>query len=74
MNKKKENKKFQTLTRCIGSTTYQLKVHFSENAKETVAIACGKKKAAAIAAALRTGAVDTLITDERTAEQILACC
>lgn len=36
MNKKKENKKFQTLTRCIASTTYQLKVHFSENAKETV--------------------------------------
>ena len=45
-----------------------------KNAKETVAIACGKEKAAAIAAALRTGAVDTLITDERTARQILACC
>lgn len=42
-----------------------------KNAKETVAIACGKEKAAAIAGALRTGVIDTLITDEHTARRIL---
>ena len=42
-----------------------------KNAKETIAIACGKEKAEAIAAALRTSAIDTLITDECTARQIL---
>lgn len=40
-------------------------------AKQTVAIACGKDKAAAIAGALRTGLVNTLITDEYTAKEIL---
>ena len=42
-----------------------------KHAKETVAIACGKEKAQAIAAALRTGVIDTLITDEQTARYIL---
>lgn len=45
-----------------------------KNAKETIAIACGKEKAEAIAAALRTNAIDTLITDEYTARQILEYC
>ena len=42
-----------------------------KNARESIAIACGKEKAQAIAAALRTGIVDTLITDEHTARQVL---
>ena len=41
-------------------------------AKETVAVASGKDKIAAIAGALRTGLIDTLITDEYTARGILA--
>lgn len=41
------------------------------NAKESIAIACGKDKAEAIAGALRTKMIDTLITDEYTARQIL---
>lgn len=41
------------------------------NAKQTVAIACGNEKTEAIAGALRTGAVDTLITDEYTAANII---
>lgn len=40
-------------------------------AKQTIAIACGKDKAAAISGALRTGLVNTLITDEYTAKEIL---
>lgn len=42
------------------------------NAKETIAIACGGDKKEAIVGALRTGTVDTLITDEYTAAKILA--
>lgn len=41
------------------------------NAKESVAIACGNDKVYAIAGALRTGMIDTLITDERTARRLL---
>lgn len=41
------------------------------SAGQTVAIACGKEKAQAIAGALRTKMVKTLITDEYTAKQIL---
>lgn len=37
----------------------------------TVAVACGDRKAEAIAGALRTGLVNTLITDEHTARAIL---
>lgn len=44
-----------------------------KNAKESIAIACGKDKAEAIAGALRTKMIDTLITDEHTARQILEC-
>lgn len=40
-------------------------------AKQTVAIACGNHKVTAIAGALRTNLIDTLITDEYTAKQIL---
>ena len=43
------------------------------NAKESIAIACGKDKAEAIAGSLRTKMIDTLITDEYTARQILEC-
>ncbi|MBQ3135354.1 MAG: helix-turn-helix domain-containing protein [Oscillospiraceae bacterium] len=41
-------------------------------AKQTVAVACGEDKAQAIIGALRTGLVDTLITDEYTARAVLA--
>ena len=41
------------------------------NARESVAIACGEAKAEAIAGALRTGLIDTLVTDEHTARQVL---
>ena len=43
-----------------------------KNAKETVAIACGKDKAEAILGAIKTQLVDTLITDEYTAKFILS--
>lgn len=43
-----------------------------KNAGETVAVACGTDKVKAISAALRTGTVDTLITDEYTAAKIIA--
>ena len=39
---------------------------------ETVAVACGNKKAQAIACAMRTQLLNTLITDEHTAKAILA--
>lgn len=42
-----------------------------KNAKQTIAIAWGDDKARAIAGALRTGLLDTLITDEYTARKIL---
>ena len=42
-----------------------------KNMGESIAIACGNKKAKAIACAMRTGLVDTLITDEYTAKAIL---
>ena len=45
-----------------------------KNAKESVAIACGKEKAEAIAGALRTKMIDTLITDEYTARRVLEHC
>ena len=45
-----------------------------KNAKESIAIACGKEKAEAIAGALRTKMIDTLITDEYTAREILKYC
>ena len=41
------------------------------NAKKTIAVACGSKKADAIKGALQTGLIHTLITDEHTARQIL---
>ena len=41
------------------------------NARHTIAIAYGNDKAKAIAGALRTGLIDTLITDEYTARKIL---
>lgn len=41
------------------------------NAKESVAIACGKDKVEAISGALRTNMIDTLITDEYTAKEVL---
>jgi len=43
-----------------------------KNAKQTIAVACGKDKTEAIIGALRTGLVDTLVTDEYTARNILA--
>lgn len=42
------------------------------SAKKTVAVAYGKRKCAAIKAAMKTGAVNVLITDEYTAAEILA--
>ncbi|MBE6934709.1 MAG: sugar-binding transcriptional regulator, partial [Ruminococcaceae bacterium] len=37
-------------------------------------IACGKEKAEAIAGALQTKMIDTLITDEYTARRVLEYC
>ena len=45
-----------------------------KKARRTVAIACGDHKASAIAGALRTGLIGTLITDEYTARSILEYC
>ena len=42
-----------------------------KNAKKTIAVACGDYKVNAIIGALKTGLIDTLITDEHTARQIL---
>ena len=53
------------------SNTLCASVDNIRNAKESVAIACGKDKAEAIAGALRTKMIDTLITDEYTARKIL---
>ena len=53
------------------SNTLCASVDNIKNAKESVAIACGKEKAEAIAGALRTNMIDTLITDEHTARSIL---
>ncbi len=62
-----KNGKFVNLYR----STLCASVDNIKNAKESVAIACGKEKAEAIAAALRTKMIDTLITDEYTARQVL---
>ncbi len=43
-----------------------------KNAKQTIAVACGDNKAEAISVGLRTQVIDTLITDEYTAEKILS--
>lgn len=43
-----------------------------ENAKETIAVASGTDKTEAIIGALRTSVIDTLITDEYTAKNILS--
>jgi len=56
------------------SNTLCASVENIRKAKEAIAIACGKEKAQAIAGALRTGMIDTLITDEYTARQILTIC
>ncbi len=42
-------------------------------AKQTIAVACGDDKVRAIAGALRTNLIDTFITDEYTAKQVLDC-
>ena len=42
-----------------------------KNARQTIAVACGSDKTEAIIGALRTQLVDTLITDEYTAKNIL---
>lgn len=42
-----------------------------KNARETIAVACGKEKTEAAVGALRTGVIDTFVTDEYTAERIL---
>lgn len=44
------------------------------NAKQTIAVACGDNKALAIAGALKTKLIDTLITDEYTAKKVLEFC
>jgi len=62
-----QNGKFINLYR----NTLCASVEDIRNAKESVAIACGKEKAEAIAGALRTKMIDTLITDEYTARHIL---
>lgn len=56
------------------SNTLCASVENIRNARESVAIACGKDKAEAIAGALRTKMIDTLITDEYTARHVLEYC
>lgn len=65
-----QNGKFINLYR----NTLCASVEDIRNAKESVAIACGKEKAEAIAGALRTKMIDTLFTDEYTARRVLECC
>ena len=43
-----------------------------KSAKQTIAVACGYDKKDAIIGAMRTGIIDTLITDEYTARKILS--
>jgi lsr operon transcriptional repressor len=43
-----------------------------KQAKKVIAIACGDDKISAISGALKSGLIDTLITDEHTARQLLA--
>lgn len=43
-----------------------------KNAKQTIAVACGKDKSEAIIGALKTQMIDTLVTDEYTAKKILS--
>ena len=56
------------------SNTLCASVDNIKNAKESIAIACGKEKAEAIAGALQTKMIDTLITDEYTARRVLEYC
>ena len=56
------------------SNTLCASVDNIKNAKESIAIASGLEKAEAIAGALRTKMIDTLITDECTAREILRYC
>ncbi|ASB88253.1 sugar-binding transcriptional regulator [Bacillus sonorensis] len=49
-----------------------LSVHELKNAQNVMAIASGRKKAAAIGAALRGGWIDFLITDMATAKEVLS--
>ena len=53
------------------SNTLCASVDNIKNAKESIAIASGLEKAEAIAGALRTKMIDTLITDEYTARRVL---
>ena len=43
-----------------------------KNAKQTIAVACGEDKSEAIIGALKTQMIDTLVTDEYTAKNILS--
>ncbi len=52
-------------TLCVGKENLK-------KAKQTIAVACGKDKTEAIIGALRTEMIDTLITDEYTARNILS--
>lgn len=56
------------------SNTLCASVENIKNAKESIAIASGLEKAEAIAGALRTKMIDTLITDEYTARRVLEYC
>ena len=51
-------------TLCVGRENLK-------KAKETIAVACGKNKVEAITGALRTKMIDTLITDEYAAKNVL---
>lgn len=55
----------------LRSNTMCASVDNLRNAKKVIAIACGDDKVDAIAGALKTGLVHTLITDEHTAKQLL---
>mgnify|MGYP002514149366 CR=1 FL=1 len=60
----------------VGSGVYEIiktnAERVAQNAGEKIALAYGNDKVEAIYGALKTGVIDTLITDEYTAKAILA--
>ena len=55
----------------LHSSTMCVSLDNLKNTRKVIAIACGDDKVTAIAGALKTGLVNTLVTDEHTAKQLL---
>lgn len=62
--------------RCVPTPIYRRMVGITaaelRQVPHVIAVACGKAKAEAIAAVLRSGCIDTLVTDLETAQDVLA--